>query len=92
MDVGHLRKSIMPIRVRKPKFSEAYPEAAIKKGADELTLRADGVGTLQAFININHIEYDRWWPLLVLQTGMPPAKQSTKEFKGKKSCTVTTER
>ena len=28
LDVGHSRKGIMPTRVRKPKFSEAYPQAA----------------------------------------------------------------
>ena len=65
MDVGHLRKGIKPIYVRKPKFSEAYPEATTREGADELTLRADEVGTLKAFINIDHIEYDRWERALV---------------------------
>ena len=33
-----------PICVRNPNFSEAYPEAAIRDAADELTLRADEVG------------------------------------------------
>ena len=55
----------MLLHVRKWKFSEAYPEGAIREGADELTLRADEVGTLKAFINIHHIEYDRWEPPLV---------------------------
>ena len=50
VDVGHLRKGIKPIIVPNPKFSEAYPEAAIREGADELRLRADEVGTLEAFI------------------------------------------
>ena len=56
VDVGHLREGTMWLHVRKPKFSEAYPEAAIREGADESTLRADEVGTLKAFINIDHIE------------------------------------
>ena len=34
---------------------EAYQEAAIREGADEVSLRADEVGTLKAFINIDHI-------------------------------------
>ena len=42
-----------------------YPEAAIRERADELTLRADEVGTQRATINIDHIEDDRWRPPLV---------------------------
>ena len=63
-DVGHLRRGIRPFYVQKPKFSEDYPEAAIREGADELTLRAEEVGTLTC-INIDHVEDDRWEPLLV---------------------------
>ena len=51
---------------KKPKFSEAHPEAAIREGADELTLRADEVETLRAFINMDHIEFERWEPPLVV--------------------------
>ena len=43
----------------------AYPEADIREGVDELTLRADEVGTQRAFINPDHIEVERWGPLLV---------------------------
>ena len=46
-------------------FSEAYPEVAIREGADEITLRADEMETLRALINIDHIEFERWGPLLV---------------------------
>ena len=53
MDVDHLREGIKPIYVGKPKFSKAFPEAAIREGVDELTLR-DEVGTLKACINIDH--------------------------------------
>ena len=45
---------------KKPHFSEAFPEATIREGADELTLRAGG-----AFINTEHIELKRWRPPLV---------------------------
>ena len=37
VDVGHLRRGLRPFHVQKPKFSEDYPEAAIREGADELT-------------------------------------------------------
>ena len=63
--VGHLRQGARPLHVQKTSFSEAYPEAAIRKGADESTLRADEVGTLRAFINTDHIEFERWGPPLV---------------------------
>ena len=49
MDEGHLHRSIRP-------------EAAIREGADELTLRAEEVKTLKACINIDHIQEDRWGP------------------------------
>ena len=65
VDVGHLREGTIPLHVRKPKFSEAYPEAAIRERAYELTLRADEVETLRAFIKKDHIDFDRWEPPLV---------------------------
>ena len=43
VDVGHLRRSILPLHVRKPKFSEAYPQAAIREGAAEVTFGAEEV-------------------------------------------------
>ena len=52
-------------RSRSRIFSEDYPEAAIREGADELTLRAEEVGTLIGCINIDHIEDDRWKSPLV---------------------------
>ena len=48
-----------------------------------LTLRADEVVTLRAFININRIEFERWRPPLVMRTGMSSAMQSVKEIEGK---------
>ena len=86
VDVGHLRQDTRPLHVQEPNFSEAYPEAAIKEGADELTLRADEVVTLRAFIHTDHIKFERWGPPLV--------DVDWHELKGKngKSCTATTER
>ena len=65
VDVGHSRKGIKPFHVRKPKFSEAYPEAAIREGADELTLQAEEVRLQRAFIDTKHMELERWRPLPV---------------------------
>ena len=36
VDVDHLRKGTRSLEFQKPKFSEAFPEAAIREGADEL--------------------------------------------------------
>ena len=44
MDVGGLRRGTVSVLVKKPLFSEAFPEAVIREGADELTLRADDKG------------------------------------------------
>ena len=38
---------------------KVYPEA-IRKGADDLTLRAEEVKTLKACVNIDHFEESRW--------------------------------
>ena len=65
VDVSDLRQGTRSLKVQKPDFSEAFPEAAIREGADELTLRADEVATLQAFINTKDIEFERWRPPLV---------------------------
>ena len=40
-------------------------DAAIREGAYELRLRADEVGTLRAFNNLEQIEFERWRPSLV---------------------------
>ena len=85
VDVGRVRKGMKPIYVRKPKFSEAYPEAAIREGAVELTLRADEVGTLRALsilTTLNLRSEDCRW-----------LTQTTRELRGKSetNCTVTTE-
>ena len=77
VDVGDLRRGTRSLLVKKPMFSEAFPEAATREGADELTLRADEEGMQRAFINTEHIEFERWGPPLV----HADCKQSTKELK-----------
>ena len=59
VDVGDLRRGTKSVSVKKPQFSEAFQEASIREGPDELTLRADEVGTQRAFINTEHIEFER---------------------------------
>ena len=46
VDVGGLRRGTKSIQVKEPQFSEAFPEAVIREGADELTLMAEEVGSL----------------------------------------------
>ena len=53
-----------PFCVQKPNFSGDYPEAAVREGADDLTLRAEEVKTLNACVNIDHIEENTWAPPL----------------------------
>ena len=65
LDVGDLRRGTESLPVEKPQFSEAFPEATIREGADELTLRADEVGTQRTFINTEHIEFEPLGPPLV---------------------------
>ena len=61
------------------------PEAVVRESADELTLRAEEVGSLRTFIDTKHIELERCGPLLV---GRPFAKEL--KDKNGKSCTTTT--
>ena len=65
VDVGDLRQGTRSQKVQKPQFSEAFPEATIREGEDELPLRADEVGTERDFINTGHIEFERCRPPLV---------------------------
>ena len=41
------------------------PGGDVKEKSDELTLRAEEVGTLKTYINVNHIEKERWGHPLV---------------------------
>ena len=59
VDVGGLRRGTKSIQVKKPKFSEAFPEAVIRDGA-ELTLRAEEVGLLRTFVDTKHVELESW--------------------------------
>ena len=71
----------------------AFSEATISEGAEELTLRADEVGTQPSATRstLNSRGGGRRW---LMRTGMPSAKQSTQDLKGKneKICIVTAEK
>ncbi len=60
LDVGHLRKCARLFEVRRPKFKEECPEASIREGPEELTLRAEDVGSQKASIHVDHTAEDRW--------------------------------
>ena len=46
--------------MRRPKGSEGYPEVAVRKNSDELTLRAEEVGTWKSCIIVDHIAKERY--------------------------------
>ena len=48
--VGELDQNVESRKVVKPKFTTDFPEAVVREGADELTLRADEEGALRTFI------------------------------------------
>ena len=60
LDVGHLNEGIRSSELRRPKFEEGCPEASIREGPEELTLRAEEVRSQKACINVGHIAEDRW--------------------------------
>ena len=49
-----------PIPVKKPQFSEDFPDAVKREGAGKLTLRAEEMGVRRTFIDTSHIELERW--------------------------------
>ena len=50
--------------VRMPKVPEGCPEVTVREDSVELTLRAEEVGTLKAYINVDHVAKERWGPSL----------------------------
>ena len=56
LDVGYLNRGPGTLEVRKPKVPEACPEVTVRENSDELTSRAEEVGTQKTFFNVNHIE------------------------------------
>ena len=63
--VGHLNEGVRSFEVRGPKLEEGCSEVSIREGPEELTLRAEEVGSQKACSNVGHIAEDRWGPPLV---------------------------
>ena len=53
------------LRVRRRKGSEGCLEVPVRESPEELTLRADEMGTVKSCINVDHIAMERWGPPLV---------------------------
>ena len=92
VDVGDLRRGTRSLKVQKLQFSEAFPEAVIREGADELALRSDEVGTQRASSTQSTFSSKGGGRRWLMRTGMLSSKQSTLEGKIGKSCIVTTEK
>ena len=60
LDVGYLKEGTRSYEVRRAKFEEGGPVVSIREGPEELTLRTEGVGSLKACINVDHIAEERW--------------------------------
>ena len=65
LEVSHLKEGTRSFEVQRPKFEEGCAEVSIREGPEELTLRAEEVGSQKACINVDHIAKDRWRPPLV---------------------------
>ena len=56
----HLREGSRSFQVRRPKGEEGYPEVHVRGSPEDLTLRAEEVGTQKSCINVDHIAKERW--------------------------------
>ena len=65
LEVGHLREGTRSFEVRRPQCEEGSPEVLIREGPEEVTLRAEEVGTPKSCLNFDHTAHERWRPLLV---------------------------
>ena len=84
----------MPFEVRRPKLKERCPEASIREGPEELTLRAEEVGSQKSCINVDHTAEDRWRPPLVDADWHAFCQAIYKGFEGSEweDCTSTTKK
>ena len=64
-----------------------------RESPDELTLGAEEVGTWKSYINVDHVEKERWRVLpWLIRNGVPsvkPLSKASKEMIGKKCMTPT---
>ena len=64
LEVGYLNRGMGTCKLRKPKVPEGCPEVMVRENSDELTLRAQEVGTLKTYNNVNHVKPEGWSPHL----------------------------
>ena len=67
------------MRYEGQKCEEASPEVLIREGPEELTLRAEEVGTQKSCLNVDHIAQERWGPPLVDRRSAEVMKEKTRE-------------
>ena len=60
LEVRHQREGLRSLKVRRPKGEEGYPDLPVRERPDELTLRAEEVGTWKSCTNVDHIAKGRW--------------------------------
>ena len=60
-----LRQGTKSVEVVELRFIADFPEAVIREGAEELTLRVEEVGSRRTFIDSTHVEAERWGAPLV---------------------------
>ena len=65
LDVGSLSRGTRTFQVRKPKVPGGCSEVIVRESPDDLTLRAEEVGTSKALMHVDHIEQEGWGPPLV---------------------------
>ena len=82
LEVGHLTEGTRSFQVRRPKFEEGYPEVSMRQGPEELTPRAEEVGSQKACINVDHIAEDTWDRLWQTLIGMPSCQAIYKGIEG----------
>ena len=75
LDVGELHRGTGTFKVRKPKVPEGGSDVTVRESLEELTFRAEEVSTLTAYIDVNHIQRERWALPLLMLTGMLSARR-----------------
>ena len=59
LEVGYLNQGRGTFKVRKPKVPDGCQEVTVTESPEELTLRAEEVGTVKAYVNVDHIARER---------------------------------
>ena len=89
--VGDLEKTLQSLSVVELQFTADFPEAVVREGADELTLRRGEEGTQRSFTNTTNAGDNRWWPPLVDEDWHAICQAILKGIEGEewKGCTTS---